>query len=196
MGLKMKLHALLVIAFALVAGCNPLAAQPAATVPISPSEGKRSLEFYNGFEGRWDGDFRRIPSQVFDPKLPNENDSRVLTGISFEISGSSVKVFAKYPNVDWLEVKRGTFHILIGGTNAVIASITAGSDPEGGWVETWNFTVTHKERDSLQVVWTRAVNNFNMPSDFVNKFPDGSTTSGRFFNLWSGEMARSNTGSK
>jgi len=160
---------------------------------------KRNPDFYNGFIGRWEGDFRPVPSQVFSPRPPDapapNTENPPVTQMAFSISASSVQVYTRPVNGTWHEIKSGNWRMLTGLTNAVVFSITSGEDADGGWVETWNYTITHKERDSLQVVMTRAVNNFNKPSDYLEKTNEG-VSPGRFFRILYGEMTRPDTTGK
>jgi len=131
------------------------------------ADGAVRVEDYGGFDGRWEGSFMRTPDQVFPSTSEKET---IPTEIAFSIDGSAVQVFIKLDGKNWSEVKHGQFHIYSYKTNAVIYSITADlgnfNDPTG-WVETWNFTLTHKEENSLYAVATRAVNNFDHHSDWV-----------------------------
>jgi hypothetical protein len=161
---------------------------------------KRSVDFYNGFIGRWEGDFQPIPSQVFFPSPPNapatNAENPPITQVAFSISASSMQVYIRPVGGVWREINPGSWRGTMGRTNAVIFSITSGTDSDGdGWVETWNFTITHKERDSLDVVMTRAVNNYNKPSDFLVQ-TDKGIASGRFFRIIYGEMTRPDTTGK
>lgn len=155
-------------------------------------DAQRTIDFYNGFDGRWEGAFKREPSQVFDPLFPTEAPADPtnppVTNTAFTINKNSAQVYLK-DGAFWNEIKAGGFRFLASGTNAVLFSITGNvsNTPTGSWVETWNFTITHKDRDSLQVVVVRAVNNFTHPSDYLS---ENGKTPGRFFHQLYGEMTR------
>jgi hypothetical protein len=143
--------------------------------------------YYGGFDGRWEGAMAHVPLQQFD--VPNVNYAPV--EYAFSITGQDVKVYEKLNGV-WQERKLGGFRLVQFKTNAIIVSITASSDIKdqtgsGGWVETLNFTITHKDRDGLYVSLTRAVNNYLHAYD--DKSADGVPL-GRFVNVLYGEMDR------
>ena len=156
-----------------------------AVVTAQETNAPRKVDFYGTFYGRWEGKFARVPEPVFDPN-PNTTP---LTDIAFYINSTGVRVYLKpKPDGDWTEAKPGSFQIVSDATNAVIFSISGDHGPSHDptdWVETWNFTITHKERDSLYVFVTRAVNNFAHPYDYLS--PNGRAP-GRFFHILYGEM--------
>lgn len=162
---------------------------------------KRTVEFYNGWIGRWEGQLHPTSTQPFSPLSPEEATEAAAspgTPFAFSITADSAKVYTKAKDGSWSEVKAGNFHLLTAATNAILFAMTADlntSTKTGGWVETWNFTITHKERDSLDVVWTRAVNNFTHSSDYNQKIENGYDT-GRFFSIRYGEMTRADTTAK
>lgn len=145
--------------------------------------------YYGGFDGRWEGQMSHISLPAFDnPKAQDYADA----GIAFTINGRSVKVYFKSPpNGSWSELKPGGFQILVHKTNAIIFSITSSEDindstGSGGWVETWSFTLTHKDENGLYVVATRAVNDYLRPYDHV--YANGGRA--RLFRLYSGELSK------
>lgn len=164
----------------------------AACYAQAQNTGPRNLASYGGFEGRWEGVLRFTPSQVFNPQSvipsPDPSDASKVPepNLAFSITKDAAKVYQKSNN-NWTEIKAGSFRIVSGATNAILFAITAGTDSDGGWVETWNYTITHKERDTIYVVKTRAVNNYNKPADYLEK-RDGGTAVGRFFSISYGEM--------
>ncbi len=175
-----------VIRAAIMAAALLVASVPQA---FSQEAAARTIESYGGFDGRWEGVIRQTPGQVFSPGVTEDLLDPPANFLAFSISNAEVKVYTK-PGAAWVEMYPGHFRLVTGGTNAVLFCIAAGTDSDGGWVETSNFTITHKERDSLNVVLTRAVNNFNKPSDYFEKRGEGIFASGRFFQIFSGEMTR------
>ncbi len=140
--------------------------------------------FYGGFEGTWEGTVRakQIDLKSFDTTgTPTDVNCRIA------VSGTNVHVFVfnKTKN-EWAEVKANAFRIVSHKTSAIVYSIDSAADVmdktgSGGWVETWNFTITHKDKDTLYVDWVRGVNNYLSPPD-----KDGA----RFFFAGFGEMTR------
>lgn len=47
-------------------------------------------------------------------------------------------------------------------TNAVIFASSAGEDRDGRWVETWNFTLTEKNSETMIACFSRVVNNLDL----------------------------------
>jgi hypothetical protein len=55
-------------------------------------------------------------------------------------------------------------------TNAVVFASSDGTDPDGQWVETWDFLLTQKNPETLIVCFSRIVNNLDAPETQDNKF--------------------------
>ena len=120
--------------------------------------------YYGGFDGTWQGGLK-----PFDPDLVSQwrNGDRSDINFRFQIKGSIARVFFQSDGA-WIEAKNWQFRIAVHKTNAVIYAIDSSSDEygktdSGGWVETWNFTVTHKDENGLYATWTRCVNNYIRP---------------------------------
>jgi hypothetical protein len=64
---------------------------------------------------------------------------------------------------DWVEAKPGKFRISRHRSNAVIYATDSAEDDDGTWVETWVLVVTLRTPDELLVVWSRVVNNLDVP---------------------------------
>jgi hypothetical protein len=78
----------------------------------------------------------------------------------------TVRVFLREENSDeFEEIKPGAFSITRLGNSAIIAAIdSAPAAPLGeGWVESWSFSVTQKAEHTLSCVFTRQVNNHQVP---------------------------------
>jgi hypothetical protein len=147
--------------------------------------------FMGGFDGRWQGEMAVIDMTPYDPgaSAPSVKTRKV----QIVINGASAHVFYFYDKTNsWNEVKAGEFVLAVHKTNAVLYATDSSEDVydktgSGGWVETWNYTLTHKDRDSLYVTFVRAVNNYLEPPD---KKDDAGHREGRFFVVAFGEMRR------
>jgi len=65
----------------------------------------------------------------------------------------------------WKEVKPGAFRIATHKTNATVYALDSASDVydtsgSGGWVESWTYSLTHKDTGSLYAGYWRAVSNY------------------------------------
>lgn len=102
------------------------------------------------FDGTWEGHitFLKIAGQF----QPNEAP----LWMRLVIDEDEVHVYCCN---DRHEVKPGDFEIYSYSSNAVIFA----TDSDGDWTETWNFTVTLRGDDTMDVVFSRAVNNLKVP---------------------------------
>ena len=66
-------------------------------------------------------------------------------------------------NGAWTEAKPGAFRISRNMGNAVIYATDSGTDGDGTWVESWAIVATPRSPEDLLVVWSRVVNNLDMP---------------------------------
>lgn len=143
-----------------------IVAASAAMLPIAPGA-SRAANFEPGFDGAWAGVISVIDTSLYNPTpLPDELGTAIDTmklEIAIEIEGDAARVYIKNDN-GWKEVKRGSFDIVVHKTNAVVAAIDSNvaKDMSAGWVETWNFTLTHKDDKALYAYWVRAVNNYHL----------------------------------
>ncbi|HET7084397.1 MAG TPA: hypothetical protein VFI23_06480 [Rhizomicrobium sp.] len=142
------------------------------------------LDYMGGYDGRWEGGLKSIAPEAYDA-VHGINLSDDMT-IAFVIKNESVSVYSGNSKGNWREAKPGHFQILTLKTNATITAIDSSNEPpdKQGWVETWNFSATHKDRDHLLVIFTRVVNNYTAPEDNHGSSP------GRFMMLGVGEMHR------
>jgi hypothetical protein len=140
--------------------------------------------YKSGFDGRWEGTLKYVSPESYDKTHGNVPSN---TEFAFTVNGKSAKVFYRLDTGEWHEAKPGTFSFVAYKTNAIILSMNSdgiGGNP-GSWVETWNFTITHKDNDSLYVIFSRAVNNFREEPNF-----DDGKSRGRWFAIAFGEFAR------
>lgn len=136
-------------------------------------QGSRSLE------GTWEGKLEVVyDSSSNDP----ESDQRVKAAYAkspFRISINGQRASVHFGDE---EVKPGLFQSQAYMTNAVVFASSAGEDHDGRWIETWNFTVTEKNSETIIVCLSRVVNNLDL----------GETKDGSKFGLIAaGEFHRS-----
>lgn len=147
---------------------------PANPPPASAPTGAEDALYMGGFNGTWVGKLR-----VVDPAAVDSTVGAGTAGKEFEyaivVSGTSAKTYFRKDG-SWEEIKPGAFHVAAHKTNAIVYAIDSASDVydssgSGGWVETWNFTLTHKNSTMLYVAWTRSVNNYlKKPSEHGARF--------------------------
>jgi hypothetical protein len=148
-------------------------------------------DFFGGFDGRWEGTINFVAPEAYSK---DHGIALPPTDIAFTIKGKSVSVYYKGgpKNVpEWKEAKPQQFQIAQLKTSAMILTIVSSrpkkndeNDKYKDWVETINFTITHKDRDGLFVAYSRSVNNYMLEYDHSGDDP------GRFFNMGFGEMTR------
>jgi hypothetical protein len=133
-------------------------------------------EDLGSLDGVWEGDLAFVdpPDSISEAKWRfrleiHGNKAKVITIPSEESSGK--------PH----EVKPGKFIVAQYGPSGVVLALDAGHDNEGTWVETWNFTVTKKDKNTLITRWCRMVNNIDLPL---------SVSHSKFALIAAGEMAR------
>ena len=112
---------------------------------------------FGGLDGSWEGELTFLRGATLWSPLKT-------TGLRDRITvqGTSVRVYAIYSDRAE-EVKPGSFHMEALMTNAVISATDSGKDNEGTWVETWVFSLTEKDKDTLLVNFSRIVNNIDLP---------------------------------
>lgn len=141
-------------------------------------------DYMGGFDGRWEGQLKPIAPQAYDAVHGiNFNDDFML---AFVVRNEGVSVFTGNSKGNWRETKAGHFQILSFKTNATITAIDSSNEApdKSGWVETWNFSATHKDRDHLLVTYARLVNNYTKGDE------NHTSTPGRFISLGFGELHR------
>ncbi|MBN1378012.1 MAG: hypothetical protein JXA04_02120 [Gammaproteobacteria bacterium] len=110
--------------------------------------------------------------------------------IMLMINGTNVSVWSGRQdtdgNVSLSPVKQDSFKIVQHKTNAIVFAIDSSSDVfdttgAGGWVETWNITLTKKGESSIYAYHVRSVNNYLIPPEINNE-----EQTGRFIYAFSG----------
>jgi len=141
--------------------------------------------YYGGFDGRWEGTLQYIPAEAFDSERGYAHED---TRFALSIRGEAVSVYMK-DSKGWQEYMPGGFRMVAHKTNGEIFGNLSSVDDAGGkvfgWVESWNFTFTHKDDQTLYVFFTRVVHNLGVP---YNYRAQGAT--GRSFNIAHGEFSR------
>ncbi|HEV2737820.1 MAG TPA: hypothetical protein VGU66_04490 [Candidatus Elarobacter sp.] len=131
---------LLLVAFAIIVAALPARAQDLGTL-----------------DGTWEGNLVVVA-------LPNATGPPHPFTIRIVIDGANARVFTHATSGGpFHEVKPGVFRVARLGPNGVIIAMEQGQDDEGTWVETWTYTVTLKQPDTLIANFYRVVNNVNLP---------------------------------
>jgi hypothetical protein len=157
----MRLTALSV-ATALLAGCSTTsiknvpaaAAFSAAKAPYGFMSSDPMFQFVGTWEGTLEGHS--------GPNLVAGAGSKIAFRIV--IDPQQAHVFQQLDS-RWSEMKPGTFSVYNWGSQAVVYSLTSGTDEDGTWVEGSSFTLMHNSPSSLIVYWLRTVNNLNLSAD-------------------------------
>lgn len=108
------------------------------------------------WEGTWEGDLIFLQGATLDQKGP------VTVRYRLTIQGPIVHVYIVRPQ-DVREIKPFKFHMDFLMTNAVVYETDSGHDDEGTWVETWAFTLTQIDKDTVLTNFSRMVNNLDLP---------------------------------
>jgi hypothetical protein len=108
-----------------------------------------------GLDGVWEGSL--TVAQVGSPTT-----AKLETwSIRVEISGETARIWHKFRN-DWDEFDR-PLRVQRLRSNAVVTSIHSGRDEDGIWVETWSIALAQKNEETALAVFSRLVNNENLP---------------------------------
>jgi hypothetical protein len=114
--------------------------------------------------GEWRGKLEPLHGQHLDPR-------DWALELRFFIRGDMAQVFI-WRGSGWQEIKPGQFHITHHKSNAILHSIDSGN----GWVESWVFSLSRRDEDSLYVYANRIINNVNMaPNDPRSRITYGAT---------------------
>jgi hypothetical protein len=111
----------------------------------------------DSIDGTWEGTLSRATGPGLLPG-PETVKFRIV------IAGSRAHIFLAKENGE-LEVKPGAFHVIRYMSNAVVVAIDSSHDKDGIWVETWDFSVTLKDRNTLITNYFRTVNNTDQPPE-------------------------------
>ncbi|WP_298259227.1 hypothetical protein [Bradyrhizobium sp.] len=123
---------------------------------LNPAAGQGS----GSLEGTWEGRLEFVyVSSSKDPES-NKRAKAAYAKSPFRISINGQRVAVYFGDE---EVKPGLFQLQAYMTNAVIFASSAGEDHDGRWVETWNFTVTEKNSETIIACLSRVVNNVDRP---------------------------------
>ena len=110
-------------------------------------------------EGTWEGKLEVVYSGS-----SKDSDSDKRTKAAYAKSPFRISVNGQQASVYFggEEVKPGLFQTQVYMTNAVIFAWSAGEDQDGRWVETWNFTLTRKNSETMIACLSRVVNNLDL----------------------------------
>ncbi len=135
----------------------------------------RAADDLGTLDGTWEGSLAVIGPPGFKAPGPAYI-------IRIVVAGTTAHVFGRYRSGDpFQEVKPGAFRVSRLGPSGIVVAMDTGNDNEGTWVETWNFTVTLKQRNTLIAVFCRTVNNLNLPL---------SVDHSKFIETQAGELTR------
>jgi hypothetical protein len=133
----------------------PLQFQQTQLNDIKSNNEKLSADF-GGLDGSWEGELTFLQEATLHQTKAKTGRYRIT------IQGTSVRVYFILSD-DVREIKSGKFHMEDLMTNAVIFATDSGKDNEGTWVETWVFSLTEKDKDTLLGNFSRMVNNIDLP---------------------------------
>jgi hypothetical protein len=109
------------------------------------------------YQGTWEGALTHVATSLGEEGAKGIRE--LVLRVRFE--NDTISVAIKLEG-EWTDVKPGTFQISQYDTNAVVTSITSGSDDDGTWIETWSFAITPIDDSHIDVLWQRQVKNKNM----------------------------------
>ena len=111
---------------------------------------------FGSFDGSWEGDLIFLQGAT----LSQKDQTTVRYRIS--IQDMKIRAFVVLPE-DVKEIKPSKFRVDFLMTNAVVYAMESGHDNEGTWVETWVFTLTQIDKDTVLTNFSRMVNNLDLP---------------------------------
>lgn len=150
---------LLACLLALLAGCT--GDKVVKNLPLQAPQGRSASDPMFQFVGTWQGRIDFFDAPRFEPDSKGQS-----MDVRFVIRPQNAKVFARpvsNATAPWTEVKPGFFAGKTWGSQAVISSLTSGTDKDGLWVESVSFTLVHDSPMTLVVYYVRAVNNLDLP---------------------------------
>jgi hypothetical protein len=121
----------------------------------------------DSFDGTWEGKLEVVDG------TSKKDESFERTKAAYGKSSFKITMHRQRASVYFgeAEAKPGKFRAQIYMTNAVVFASDTGEDNDGRWVETWNFAMTQKNPETLIVVFSRVVNNLDVPGQpHRNKF--------------------------
>ena len=134
--------------------------QDQASTPSSPIASESTMFNLNG---EWRGVLQPLHGANLDPR---DWDLE----LKLFISENTAQVHIKRGE-QWQEVKAGKFKITQHKTNAILHSIDSGR----GWVESWVFSLSRHDKDSINVYGNRIINNFKQTASTASRISYGST---------------------
>ena len=150
--------------------------------------------YMGGFDGVRKGTLKWVIPKLHDQSAILSSDwisKHEGMQIRLVIQKNAAKVFLKYPD-EWREIMPGKFNSKSHKTNAIVSAFNSSDDiydktVKGGWVETWNFTLTHKSKEIIYVYFIKSVNNYLLPFDSKD---EKETIIGRFYRGAFGELEK------
>ena len=132
------------------------------------------------FDGTWEGNVEVVDGTSSKDK---DSDSYERTKAAYGESPFKITIHGQRASVCFgeTEVKPSLFQAQIHMTNAVVFATDNAEDKDGQWVETWDFAITQKNSEALIVVFSRVVNNLDVPEE---------THESKFFVVAVGEFRR------
>ncbi len=130
---------------------------PGATKPVA------SENILFNLNGEWRGVLQPLHGSHLDPR-----DWKL--ELKLFVSADNAKVYIRRGD-QWQEVKTNKFKVTRHKTNAIIHSIDSGT----GWVESWVFSISRYDEDSINVYGNRIINNFKQASSTSSRITYGAT---------------------
>ena len=142
----------------------------ALLVAVASAKGQDLTDLH----GTWEGSLVFLQGEGLSVRGADQMHVRIM------IADSESHVFIQRKDGSLKEVKPGVFQTTVLKSNAIISAINSGDDNDGTWVETWSFAVTKSSSTKLLVIFTRLVNNLNLPM---------ISDHGKFAHVASGELS-------
>lgn len=145
---------------------RPSTGETATSLPVSlenPIPSTASEDVLFNLNGEWVGIMEPLHGSHLDPRNWNLE-------LKFNINDGHVEIYI-HRGDEWHEIKSGSFTITQHKTNAIIHSIDSGN----GWVESWVFSLSRHEMNSMNIYGNRIINNFMQPADASSRIAYGAT---------------------
>ena len=140
-----------------------LAAMLVSSATCSYAASAKQPNIPEEFRGQWQGTLRRAKL----PEMTKDFEWSHSARVRIDISSTETRVYF-WISEKWQEIKPRSFGITVFDTNAVITSITSGTDFDGVWVETWSFALSRIDSNRIHASSHRQVNNKNLHRDHPN----------------------------